>query len=82
MNRAANLSRARESDPLAVNSTTLHQYYNTVQSDDSADNLVDAAMSRRQAKALQAHRRRGRPGRWALMALAVVALASAVWLIL
>ncbi len=58
MNRAVTLRRTRESDPLAVNSTTLHQYYNTVQSDASSEHMVDAAMSRRQAMAVQAYRRR------------------------
>jgi hypothetical protein len=80
MNRAAIPSRRQENDPLAVNSTTLHQYYNTVQSETSGDRLVDAAMARRQAIALQAHRRRGAP-RW-LSALAVLLLvACAAWLL-
>ena len=80
MNRAAISSRRPENDPLAVNSTTLHQYYNTVQSEVSGDHLVDAAMARRQAIALQAHRRRGAP-HW-LGALAVVlVVACAAWLL-
>jgi hypothetical protein len=80
MNRAVTLSRARETDPLAVNSTTLHQYYNTVQSDASSDHqMVDAAMSRRQAVALQAYRRKSRP-RWKMAVAFVLVLTCAFWL--
>jgi len=82
MNRAGTLPSARESDPLAVNSTTLHQYYNTVQSGSSSEHMVDAAMARRKAMALQAYRRRGYSG-WlkAVSVAAVLLLASAVWLL-
>ncbi|MEZ5706996.1 MAG: hypothetical protein R3E56_18100 [Burkholderiaceae bacterium] len=79
MNRAAIPSRRSENDPLAVNSTTLHQYYNTVQSEVSGDHLVDAAMARRQAMALQAHRRRGAP-RWLAVLAAALLAACVVWL--
>ena len=71
--------RAAEKDPLAVNSTTLHQYYNTVQSDTASEHAVDAALSRRQAMALQARRRRGRPVWLTVVALGAL-LASGVWL--
>lgn len=82
MNRAATLSRPRESDPLAVNSTTMHQYYNTVQSDAFSEHLVDAAMSRRQATAVQAYRRQNR-SIWlaVLAAVLVMVLFSGVWLL-
>ncbi|HEY9095377.1 MAG TPA: hypothetical protein VIN35_06505 [Hydrogenophaga sp.] len=79
MNRAAIPSRRSENDTLAVNSTTLHQYYNTVQSEVSGDHLVDAAMARRQAIALQAHRRRGVP-RWLGVLAVVLLVACLAWL--
>ena len=78
MNRA--VTRSRERDPLAVNSTTLHQYYNTVQSDAFSEHMVDAAMSRRQATAVQAYRRRSHPHSVWLTVLAVVlVLLSGAW---
>lgn len=80
MNRAATMSRSRESDPLALNSTTMHQYYNTVQSGAASEHMVDQAMSRRQAMALQAYRRRGQPVWLGVLAVALV-LASAIWLL-
>ena len=39
----------------------MHQYFNTVQSEVNPEHLVDTAMMRRQAMALQAHRRSQRP---------------------
>ena len=77
MNRAVTLSRSRESDPLAVNSTTLHQYYNTVQSDASSEHMVDAAMSRRQAMAVQAYRREKHSVWLTVLAVALVLLSGA-----
>jgi hypothetical protein len=80
MNRASVPSRSRDNDPLAVNSTTLHQYYNTVQSGEGSEHMVDQAMARRQAMALQAYRRRGRSG-WLAVLAVVLLLASGVWLL-
>lgn len=69
----------RDADALAIDENTLHQYYNTVQSDVHPQHLVDAAMSRRQAMALQAQRRQGSHGRLVVVALVLLA-ACAVWL--
>lgn len=80
MNRAVTLSRTLEGDPLALNATTLHQYYNTVQSDAFSEHMVDAAMSRRQAMAVQAYRRQSRPGWMAVVAVVLVVL-SGVWVL-
>lgn len=80
MNTAFHRSSASHSDPLAVNSTTMHQYYNTVQSDVNAEHAVDLAMSRRRAMALEAHRRRGHSG-WLRMVAVALLLVSGVWLL-
>ena len=66
-------------DRFAINASTVHQYYNTVQSDTASEHAVDAALSRRQAMALQARRRRGRPVWLTVVALGAL-LASGVWL--
>lgn len=78
MNILAKRSRASEVDPLALNSTTMHQYYNTVQSDVASEHEVDSAMSRRQAMALQ--RRQARPV-WPALLGVVVLLAGGVYLL-
>ena len=78
--KTTTLHRTHQSDALGINATTMHQYYNTVQSDVHPEHLVDVAMSRRQAMALQAHRREGRPGWVAVLTLVLLAVCAA-WLI-
>lgn len=78
--KTPSLHRARETDTFGINSQTMHQYYNTVQSDEHPEHLVNAAMSRRQAMALQAHRRDSGPGWVAMLAVAAV-VACVVWLL-
>jgi hypothetical protein len=63
-------------DALAIHSQTLHQYYSTVQSEGHPQRLLDEALDRRQARALQARRRP-----WALGSVAVLLALAVAWLV-
>lgn len=68
-------------DRFAINASTVHQYYNTVQCDEHGDRLVDHAMERRHALAMASRRRSsGRPAWMSVLALGLV-LACGVWLL-
>jgi hypothetical protein len=74
--------RTGEGDDFDINAKTRHQYYETVQSEEHPEHLLDAAMSRRQKMALRAHRRGGRAGWLGWLALVLAGLAAgAVWLL-
>ena len=79
------LSRPPAADSLSITSDNVHCYYSTVQSDVPPQDLVDTALARRQARALELHRRRRVfPVRSAWMGLLVLAgagIAGWVWLL-
>jgi hypothetical protein len=76
------LRREIKTDAYAIDEKTLHQYYNTVQSDVHAEHLVDSAMSRRHAMALKAHRRdEGVGAGWMGVLMLGLVIAVAVWLL-
>lgn len=80
------LSRAttKAADALSINRDNVHCYYSTVQSEVHPQELVDTALARRQARAVELHRRRQvRPARLAWVSLLVLVglgLAAGVWL--
>lgn len=64
-------------DALAINAETLHQYYSTVQYDIYPQQLLDEALDRRQARALEARRRPLTLRWWVVVLLALTVLAAA-----
>ncbi|QCB47939.1 hypothetical protein [Hydrogenophaga sp. PAMC20947] len=75
------ISRAFGADTLSINSDNVHCYYSTVQSEVHPQDLVDTALTRRHARALELHRRRrARPARVAwIAALLLAGLCMAAW---
>lgn len=75
------ISRAFAADPLSINRDNVHCYYSTVQSEVHPQDLVDTALTRRHARALELHRRRRlRPARVAwIAALLLAGLCMAAW---
>lgn len=73
---------SRQSDALVINNDTVHQYYNTVQSDLPDDQLLDRALDRRRDRS-RADRRQQQWLGTALVAVSVAALAlvATVWLL-
>lgn len=73
---------SRQSDALVINNDTVHQYYNTVQSDLPDDQLLDRALDRRRDRS-RADRRQQQWLGTALAAVSVAALAlvATVWLL-
>ena len=78
------LSSASSADAFSINSDNVHCYYSTVQSEVHPQELVDTALARRHARAVELHRRRRvRPVRtaWiAVLVLAVACLTGWIWL--
>ena len=68
---------SRQSDALVINDDTVHQYYNTVQSDVGSDRLLDDALDRRRERGLAQRRRQ--PWLW-VGAVAVIAVVLGVLL--
>ena len=80
------LSSASSADAFSINSDNVHCYYSTVQSEVHPQELVDSALARRHARAVELHRRRRmRPVQktaWiAVPVLAAVCLAGWIWLV-
>ena len=76
--------KASSADAFSINSDNVHCYYSTVQSEVHPQELVDIALARRRARAVELHRRRRvRPARLAwigLLALGGLGLTAWVWL--
>jgi hypothetical protein len=65
-------------DGFAINETTRHQYYCTMQAEACDEDVLDEAMNRRRARAMLEKHQQPRWGLWALGACGAVALA--LWL--
>ena len=78
------LSRPPAADTLSITSDNVHCYYSTVQSEVHPQELVDSALARRHARAIELHRRRSvRPARLAWVGAVVLlgaGLAGWLWL--
>lgn len=80
-------SSAPSADAFSINSDNVHCYFSTVQSEVHPQELVDSALARRHARAVELHRRRkGRPARAAGVVVVMLLLAGAcltgwVWLV-
>lgn len=80
MKTVLSTARAALEDRLAINDATRHQYYSTMQADVYGDDLLDAALNRRQARALLARRDQNRT-LVGLAALTLVAAAGLIWVL-
>ncbi len=69
-----------QDDPLAITPERLHQYYRTVQSEEPAEEEIDAAMSRRRARGRANRHRRSGSMRWVALAAFVLLLLLGYWL--
>ncbi len=75
MNFNTHAFRSASDDRLVINDETRHQYYSTMQAEVYDEDMLDAALNRRQARAFQAREQRRNTG-WMLAAGAAVALAA------
>jgi hypothetical protein len=73
-----NTLRSAHEDSFAINETTRHQYYSTMQAEVYDEDMLDAALNRRQARAMLAKRDHRRLT-ISLVLLAVGALAGLLW---
>jgi len=71
---------SEQDDPLAITPERLHQYYRTVQSEEPAEEEIDAAMARRRARGRVNRRRHGGSLRWVVIAAFVSMLLLGIWL--
>lgn len=78
MNFNTHALRRVSDDNLAINDATRHQYYSTMQAEVYDEDMLDAALNRRQARAMLAKRGHRRAGVW-LAVLSVCALAGLLW---
>lgn len=70
--------RSAHDDGFAINETTRHQYYCTMQAEACDEDVLDEAMNRRRARAMMEKHQHPHWGLWALGACSAVALA--LWL--
>jgi len=73
----------RPEDDFVINEATRHQYYSTMQAEVYGDDLLDAALNRRQARALLERDAQQRHVAWLAWALASLLLVGAAgwWLV-
>ena len=72
--------RSASDDDFAINETTRHQYYCTMQAEACDEDVLDDAMNRRRARAMLEKQQQRHRGFWVLGACGAVALA--LWLLL
>ncbi|MFP8781282.1 hypothetical protein [Hydrogenophaga sp. RWCD_12] len=78
MNPNTHALRSAHEDSFVINEATRHHYYSTMQAEVYDEDMLDAALNRRQARAMVAKRDHRRVGVW-LAVLSVCALAGLLW---
>ncbi|MGM9424941.1 hypothetical protein [Hydrogenophaga sp. MI9] len=78
MNTNTHALRSAPEDNFVINEATRHQYYSTMQAEACDEDMLDAALNRRQARAMMAKRSHRRLHVW-LVLLSLGALAGLVW---